>query len=356
MAMGARRPQGEWALSWATRGGFAAAAIALALAVGAYSAPYDVGPVNAPRLFAEGIVSSVDDEPGGAFSADGKEFYFAKLAPYTTYPRLGVLCVSHYRGGRWSAPEVLPFSGRYLDLPPRLSPDGRTMYFSSSRPAPGKTARTLRIWAVTRTDSGWGEPAPLPAPVNAPDDAANFGPSVTRDGTLYFASTRDSGKIHVFRAARANDGYAAPEELGPEINSAFNEAEPCVSPDEDVLVFTSSGNGLGEVDRATTLKSGGVPYARGDLYVSERVDGKWTPARHLEHGINSTADEGSPAFTPDGAYLFFGSERSHFTTPMPRRLTFAEYERALHGVLNGHGNVWFVSRAALGLGRSTAAR
>src|ERR1700731_2366984 len=128
--------------------------------------PYDAGDVREPRLFGEGTISTADDESNGSFSPDGTEYYFAKSNPYTTSPRWQVLCVSRFRGGRWSEPEVLPFSGKYRDSAPRLSPDGQRLYFSSSRPVPGKTARVFRIWSAERTATGWGEPEPLPAPIN----------------------------------------------------------------------------------------------------------------------------------------------------------------------------------------------
>src|SRR5882757_203954 len=77
-----------------------------------------------PQIFAEGIISTVDDEIGGAFSPDGTEFYFSRLVAYTTLPRLGLMCVSHYRDGHWSQPEALPFSGKYLDYPPKFDSTG----------------------------------------------------------------------------------------------------------------------------------------------------------------------------------------------------------------------------------------
>jgi Tol biopolymer transport system component len=314
-------------------------------------APYDVGRVTEPRLFAEGIVSTEDDESGGTFSPDGSEFYFVKLNQYTTFPRLGLICVSRFRNGRWTQPEVVPFSGRNLDFPPKISPDGKTMYFSSSRPAPGKTAHVLRIWSVDRVGDRWGEPRVLPAPVNT-EDSWNFAPSVTSDGTLYFASNREAQKAHIFRSQLVKGSYTAPEKLGPEINSEFNESDPYISPDEKILIFSSSGNDLGEPDRPETLKGGGVLYARADLYISTNSNGKWSPARHLGHNINSVADEGSPSLTPDGKYLFFTSERSPFTVPTAHRLNYNEIEGMLHSTLNGHGNIFFISSEALDLSES----
>jgi hypothetical protein len=269
-----------------------------------------------------------------------------KLNQYTTSPRLGLICVSRFRNGQWTKPEVVPFSGRDLDFLPKLSPDGKTMYFSSSRPAPGKTAPVARIWSVERTSDGWHEPHVLPAPINA-EDSSSWGPSVTSDGALYFASTRDGRGAHIYRSRFVNRSYAEPEKLGPEINSEFNESDPYVSPDEKILIFSSSGKGLGDFDRAETLKGGGVLYGRADLYISANRNGRWLPARHLGHGINSVAKEGSPSLTPDGKYLFFASERSPFTVPTSHRLNYDEIEEMLHSTLNGHGNIFFISRDAL---------
>jgi hypothetical protein len=307
-----------------------------------------------PHLFAEGVISTPGDEAGGVFSVDGNEFYFAKLNPATTGSRIGLLCVSHWREGKWSTPEALPFSGKYLDFLPRLSPDGKVLYFGSSRPTPDSKAHGLRIWKVEKTEGGWGEPAPLPAPINAPDGRWNWGASVTRDGTIYFASNRDpSGRLQIYRARMERGVYEEPEKLGPEINSEFNDYEPYVNGDESLLFFASAGEGGPPFQRRPdTLVGGGFPYARGDIYVSRRVNGKWTQAQHLEHGVNSVADEGAPALTPDGKHLLFASERSPFVIPMPKRIDMAEFERLVHSTLNGHGNIYSIPIHVLGLDSS----
>jgi len=326
-------------------------ALAAFVAAGPAAAPWDAGPAPQARLFAEGVVSTADDESNGSFSPDGTEYVFTKFNPYTTAARWGLLCVTRFRDGRWTAPESLPFSGRNLDFSPRFSPDGRTLYFSSSRPAPGKTAHVLRIWTVARTPAGWGEPQVMPAPVNAPDTESNYSASVTRDGTIYFASTRDgSGHSHVYRARFAEGAYGEPEMLGPEINSDVSDDDPFVSPDERLLVFASKGDGPpSDKDRPETIAGGGVLYARGDLYASVSANGRWSRARHLEQGVNTFADESSPSQTPDGRYLFFTTERSPFSVPPERRMNAKEIDAALGAVLNGHGNVFFVSVDALGL-------
>jgi hypothetical protein len=98
-------------------------------------------------------------------SPDGRDFYFRKVAPYTLDPSLTLMCVSHYRGGKWTKPEGLPFSGRYADSPPMLSPDGKQLFFSSQRPLPGEEPSSnppFHIWVAATAENGWADPRPLP--------------------------------------------------------------------------------------------------------------------------------------------------------------------------------------------------
>ncbi|HEV3086792.1 MAG TPA: hypothetical protein VGX96_06155 [Candidatus Elarobacter sp.] len=322
------------------------------------AAPYDVAvAVPAPQIFGEGTISTVDDESGGAFSPDGTDFYFAVSGPYTLAPRLGIICVSHFAGGRWQRPEAVSFSGQSLDFPPHLSPDGERMYFASTRRSPSSSARGIRIWVSRKTPAGWGDPEPLPAPVNA-EGSWNADPSVTSSGTLYFSSNRGDalGHFHIYRAEKHGETYAEPVKLGNEINSDFNDLQPFVTPDEKIMVFASSGT-YDSVPgkRPEELIAGGTPYPREDLYVSENRNGVWSKARHLENGINTFAAENYPSISPDGRYLFFSSERSMFDVPTPHRIGSDEFERAVRSTLNGRGNMYFVDVAALGLGKSPPA-
>src|SRR4029079_9052859 len=72
--------------------------------------------------------------------------------------------------GRWTMPEVAPFSGRYSDADPFITADGKKFYFISRRPAPGKTSRDLDIWVMDKTETGWSEPRNLGQPVNSNDN------------------------------------------------------------------------------------------------------------------------------------------------------------------------------------------
>ena len=110
------------------------------------------------ELFARGALSPPDAGVSfGTLSPDGKEFY------YTVHPadwsRHRVV-VSRLDGVNWSTPETLPFSGRWNDREPRLTPDGRRLYFSSNRPVQASDTarrRDLDLWITPRATEGtWG--------------------------------------------------------------------------------------------------------------------------------------------------------------------------------------------------------
>ena len=156
--------------------------------------------------------------------------------------------------------------------------------------------------------------------------------------------------MHIYRSQFRDGKYGEPEKLGPEINSDFNEAQPYISPDGKILIFSSTGLAVPPYShRPEDLGGKGKPYPRGDLYVSVQRNGQWTRARHLAHGINTFAEEEFPFLTPDGQYLFFSSERSPFNVPGAHRLNYDDLEKDLHSIFNGHGNVFFIGADALEL-------
>lgn len=312
-------------------------------------APYDPGRlVMHPTIFAPGVISTDLDESGGAFSPDGREFYFTVLASYTTLPRFGMICVSRFQDGRWQKPETASFSGKYLDFGPHLSADGNKLYFTSVRPPADGKAPRYRIWITERSAGGWGEPTPVPAPINE-EASQSVDASVAANGDLYFASNRGdpAGHLHIFVSRLVESKFQEAEKLGPEINSDFSDSAPAISPDGKILVFASNATPENsEHRRPQDLIAGGKPYPRQDLYVSVNRNGHWTPARHLEHGINSAAEEVYPAFSPDGKFLFWGSETSAFTIPT-KALTRSQIEKLWRSALNGRGNIYFISVKAL---------
>ncbi|HEV2147215.1 MAG TPA: hypothetical protein VGR37_07415 [Longimicrobiaceae bacterium] len=202
-------------------------------------------------------------------------------------------------GGGWGAPApvILAPGDEWGGRAPRFSPDGRRLYFTSNRPVvPGAASRDMNIWSVERQGrDGWGEPRPLPAPVNS--DAADIHAAVTAVGDLFLASRRPggSGLSDVYRIPRQGDGWGPAEHLGPPINDELSQPDLLVAPDGSwmVLVVTGHPQGLGE----------------DDLFLSRFENGRWSPLEHLPAPINASGYEYGPTLSPDGTTLYFNSDR-----------------------------------------------
>lgn len=85
-----------------------------------------------------------------------------------------------------------------------------------------------------------------------------------------------------------------PINMGPEINSEYSEYFPCLTVDDQMILFTRR------------IPSADFPgREQEDFYVSRRVDGKWTKAEPIGKPINTRYNEGAPTLSPDGNYLIF---------------------------------------------------
>ncbi|HXU69184.1 MAG TPA: hypothetical protein VN947_07630 [Polyangia bacterium] len=311
--------------------------LVLALGANANSADDDaraalgVAPAE-PRLLLPGVVSTADDDCHATLSPDGKTLYFLKDTP--SFDLYTIVSVER-RAGAWTRPRTVPFSGQYPDGDLAFTADGRRAYFVSSRPVDGKPRADTEIWTVERDAAGrFGTPRHV-TELSSPSD--EWFPTPTADGTLYFGSGRAGGLggSDIWRARRAGDRFAPPENLGAPVNSPGDEIEALVTPDERAMVFSAKGRGdsLGSYD----------------LYVSRRVDGKWQTPRHPGAPVNSAAWEFGPRLSPDGTLFFFSSNRGFGATPLPRALSFDELEVRLHQPGNGLRDIYVVDPRALGL-------
>lgn len=255
-------------------------------------------PVTEPTVFAPGIISTGDYEGAEEFSPDGKTLYYLKLTPDFNF---WTMVFSRFENGRWTAPQVAPFSGQYIDGDPFITSDGKRMFFISGRPLTDSTSKKTKnfdIWVMDKTASGgaWSEPQNLGKPVNS--EASEYFPTLTNNGTLYFGSRRAGGKggVDLYRSKFADGKFQEPENLGDAINTQFDEYEPFIAPDESYLIFMADSrpDGLGGYD----------------LYISYNENGKWTKAENLGAPINTTANELSAKMSRDGKYFFWTSSRS----------------------------------------------
>jgi Tol biopolymer transport system component len=295
--------------------------IGLAFCAAATAAAPEPEPVRASVLYSQYDVRSA------SFTADERTVYFVvKIAEYRQ-----VLYVAHRVGERWSDPELLPFSGNASQIDPFITPDGSRLFFAGRQPGHSD----LDIWESDKTAIGWSEPRVLGGDVNSPADEA--GPWLAPSGRLYFSSSRAGGE-DLYTAEPAANGFGDVRALAA-VNTDAYEYEPSVSPDENTLVFTA-------LARPEELHEPGALYQRSDLYISRKVGGVWQGPQHLPEPINTGATEQAPAFSADGRWLTFMSERHFAMNQQP--LEYDALQRALAQPGNGGGDIYRVPVSALG--------
>jgi hypothetical protein len=250
-------------------------------------------PGSTPLVFLPGHISRTGSlEFNAAFSPDGRSFYFA-----VSKDRQWDIHVSRHDGSRWGPPVRAAFSEeQFSEADPVCTPDGR-IYFISNRPKHGEgKPADFDIWYVAPLpEGGWSAPQNV-RELNS--DRDEYYISFSGDGDAYFGSDRPGGfgAMDIYVSRRIDGRYLPPENLGPGVNTAESEHDPClVAADGSLLVFKSENrpDGLGQAD----------------LYAARRgPDGRWMPAVNLGPTINTPAYEYCCYLTPDQRFFFFSSE------------------------------------------------
>ncbi|WP_128548487.1 TolB family protein [Larkinella soli] len=236
---------------------------------------------------------STNDVFGFTLTPDGKSgFYVKSFGGRDTL----ILMMAQFRGGRWEKPVTAPFSsadGRFKDIDPFVTPDGKLVLFNSTRPLPGKTASgDFNIWAARRTARGWSEPFVLSAVLNS--DSSDIYATATRSGTVYFASDRAGGLggLDLYRSEFRNGAYQPPVNLGPNINSSSGDSNPYIAPDESYLIFVSRR-----------------PDGPGGFLISFRQGSEWTKPVGIPLPQEAASGGFCPFVTADGRTFYYSRTR-----------------------------------------------
>lgn len=123
--------------------------------------------------------------------------------------------------------------------------------------------------------------------------------TVTPDGlNMYFVSDRKGGfgGRDIYRVVKLPDGsWSEPVNLGPNINTPYDEESPFIAVDNKTLYFSSNG----------VTSMGGF-----DVFVSIRDENNvWSPAINLGYPLNSTGDDVFYTTTVDGMTGYLTSFR-----------------------------------------------
>jgi Tol biopolymer transport system component len=191
------------------------------------------------------------------------------------------------------------------DSGPCLSPDGLTLYFCD---VPFDLSPNghggADLWTATRatTYAPWGQRANMGPTLNTSFDDGT--PSISSDGlTLYFSSNRPGGSgawdLWMTTRLSTSDPWGAPTNLGSPVNRSYGETFPSISTDGLELYFSEW-----EVIRPDG-------HGDGDIWVTRRKtkEDPWGTPVNLGPIVNTEFGEASPCIGPDGLTLFYWSMR-----------------------------------------------
>ncbi len=172
-----------------------------------------------------------------------------------------------------------------------ISADGQTILIYKDDNGDGN------IYSTSLDGDNWSKPVKLNENINT----KYWEPSafISADGSsLYFTSDRPGGyggrDIYVSKQTPKND-WGKAVNMGPEINTQYDEDAPFIHPDEKTLYFSSNGhNTMGGFDIFISLLSD---------------DSVWSEPINAGYPINTPDDDIYYVVSPDGLKAYFSSFR-----------------------------------------------
>ncbi|MCI1751487.1 MAG: hypothetical protein LKM36_01080 [Flavobacteriales bacterium] len=185
------------------------------------------------------------------------------------------------------------------DYCPIITAEGNTMYFTSRRKGTMGSLKDASgqefedIYTATSTNGEWATAANVGAPLNTEAQDATVG--LGKDGNEMIIYRADATMLDgdLFIASKLQGRWQEPVRMTDAINSDAHEPSATISPDGAEIYFSS--------DRA-----GG--FGGRDLYRIRRLpNGEWSLPLNLGPKINTQFDEDAPFMHSDGTTLFFSS-------------------------------------------------
>ena len=196
--------------------------------------------------------------------------------------------------GTWTEPVGIPeLNTPGHDAAIALSPDGQTLFiFKSTNEDKGD------IYMSVLDGNKWTEPVRLNSNINTEYWEGSC--SVSADGKyLYFASERPGGYggRDLWVSEKVGDDWGPAENLGPTINTKYDEDAPFIHPDGITLFFSSKGH----------KSIGGY-----DIMYSIKKEGQWLPPKNMGIPLNTTEDDRYYVINAKGDRGYLSSNRGGY--------------------------------------------
>lgn len=199
------------------------------------------------------------------------------------------------KDGEWEKSRKFgsPLNTKGHDAISGISPDGQELFVYKAMNEKGGDIFHTRL-----DGNRWSKPEPMPIVINSKFHESKA--SMSFDGkTLYLVSNRENDNlggrdIYVSHKDAAHT-WSEPQNIGPVINTAYDEEGVFIHPDGRTLYFCSKGhNSMGGFDIFKTVKDS---------------SGNWSTPVNLGFPINTPDDEAFWAIAADGRHAYISSIR-----------------------------------------------
>ena len=268
--------------------------------------PYDPKPAR--------NVNTRWDEYLAALTPDGSAFYFTRRSqkrnkydgPAGTLRQVEEFSMARALTASGGFPKLeegkaleYPFNAQYNEGGPSMTADNTFMAFTICERDERTGEQFCDLYYTTFTYGVWNGIRKFPEGINT-DKHWESQPSISPNGdVLYFTSDRPGGfgGLDIYRAYRFSDGeWGDPENLGPAVNTKKNEKSPFIHPDSESLYFASDGHpGMGGYDLFK------IKVVRGSA--------DWEKPQNLGYPINTEKDEIGLMVTMDGQQAYFATNK-----------------------------------------------
>ena len=255
------------------------------------------------RAFIDNIgkpVNSKYPEYTPIISADESVMLFTSRRPNTTGGQMSEaeqeyyedIYISYNKEGKWQEPINMgkPINDIYHDATVSISGDGQKMFVYKSK-------KGGDIYECELKGNTWSKPKKLPKPITS--DYYEFHACYTNDlKTIYFVSDRPGGQggrdIYMCKKD-SKDKWGDAINLGPVINTQYDEAGVFISPDGKYMYFSSKGHNT----------MGGYDIFRSEI----RSSGRPTKPENIGYPINTPGDDVYFVVAANGQHGYYASER-----------------------------------------------
>lgn len=236
--------------------------------------------------------------------------------------------VAYKEDGEWQEPRLLDLNSEDHEATINLSKDARRLFIYKDERGSGN------IYQSERLEDSLSEPKKLGDHVNSDAYETHLDISADSD-VLYFSSDREGGEggKDLYQVKKLPTGeWAKPQNLGPTINTPYDEDGPFIHPDGKTLYFSSEGhNSMGGFDIFRTR---------------QKESGVWEDPENIGYPVNSPEDDIYFVTTPDGKRAYYSSDFKGLETEGTEKiegygnsdiymLEFPEFEETRLALLKG---------------------